>query len=958
MRKFKKALAFALASAMIVSVVPVSAATSNTAKAGKSTIYYNGNASYKSTWVKTTTKKGYTTKFFNQNAKVATLNKKTGKVTAKKAGTAQIKVNFYKSGKYVGNKIVKISVKKAPVAYGIKVENATLNVGETTNVVTSNGVKVNCYSADKSIVTVNKTTGKVTAVAPGTTKIAVRNAYTSKKVYVDVTVNAVDAPAAKQTGAKTITVTNGTSMSDRTITVKRGTSTVALASDKGVVFSEDGKTATITTAGKLANADYTVVVTAKDNTVKESTLTATAEKVSKIAILNDKAGVLKNSEGQYMSAQVGYKVENQFGEDITKQTSLTVSGTDNPTLDPSNHKITFSRTSTGSAYIIGRDIVNVVLVHTETGVTASATLTISNEPAVETLTFEGVYNVDGKTLTDDIDLDNDEFYLLYSAVDQYGATYKDYKNIAVNNSNGSSDLHVSVAGASNLKAADNAFKKITKDGKEYIGVKLAVQTTTEDLRAGTSSVMAIATTSGKTTTNDVVVNAGNKARTITVSQPTTLAAGEKTELTYTALDANGKEVTSYDALKDVEISGTSDALKWEKDAKTGNAKLVFDGTKINNPGKNNKAYASYTLKTVDNKFSNVQLTISETARPVSVTGLKDITGKVTSGASVTVKVKDLQIEDQYGRIMDEDALNRVIKSDDARTKLTGVVVKGTSNDDFTITLGENVEKLTSASDVVFKIVANRDKTASTSINLALNAGDGTQQKTPLTGSDTTVDFSIVRQEGISDVTVEVNSVYVPSSADMSTLATKYKKEVVVKGKGAKLTADQFSVSSTRNLQAVKEDGKWYVYANRNSGEIFSGANESKDSITDKITITLNTGEVVTTQEVTLSKTAPKIAKFTLNKDTLNITSGSAVGVKEIVSKLDIDTLEDSYGVDRKADIDTLAFKIRFKDVDVSAIANNGTENATITLPAGKTATAIIYTGNNTDVSVTVNLTAN
>ena len=31
MRKFKKALAFALASAMIVSVVPVSAATSNTA---------------------------------------------------------------------------------------------------------------------------------------------------------------------------------------------------------------------------------------------------------------------------------------------------------------------------------------------------------------------------------------------------------------------------------------------------------------------------------------------------------------------------------------------------------------------------------------------------------------------------------------------------------------------------------------------------------------------------------------------------------------------------------------------------------------------------------------------------------------------------------------------------------------------------------------------------------------
>ena len=263
MRKFKKALAFALASAMIVSVVPVSAATSNTAKAGKSTIYYNGNASYKSTWVKTTTKKGYTTKLFNQNAKVATLNKKTGKVTAKKAGTAKIKVNFYKSGKYVGNKIVKISVKKAPVAYGIKLENATLNVGETTNVVTSNGVKVNCYSADKSIVTVNKTTGKVTAVAPGTTKIAVRNAYTSKKVYVDVTVNAEF--AAKQTGAKKITVTGNNFTKDTKVEVKRGNTTVDIDTAKTEVAS-DGRTIILTTKSTISAAEYTV--TAGDKTTK------------------------------------------------------------------------------------------------------------------------------------------------------------------------------------------------------------------------------------------------------------------------------------------------------------------------------------------------------------------------------------------------------------------------------------------------------------------------------------------------------------------------------------------------------------------------------------------------------------------------------------------------------------------------------------------------------------------
>lgn len=52
-RKLKKVIAFSLASAMIVSTVPVIAAKNNTAKAGKTTIYYNGNQNYKSTWIKT-----------------------------------------------------------------------------------------------------------------------------------------------------------------------------------------------------------------------------------------------------------------------------------------------------------------------------------------------------------------------------------------------------------------------------------------------------------------------------------------------------------------------------------------------------------------------------------------------------------------------------------------------------------------------------------------------------------------------------------------------------------------------------------------------------------------------------------------------------------------------------------------------------------------------------------------
>ena len=115
MRKFKKALAFALASAMIVSAVPASAAAkTNSAKGTKSTIYTytvdkskKANANNKRSWIKVTTKKGYTYKLVNKTTSIVSLTKT--RVEAKKAGTAKINVNFYKNGKYVETKSVKIT---------------------------------------------------------------------------------------------------------------------------------------------------------------------------------------------------------------------------------------------------------------------------------------------------------------------------------------------------------------------------------------------------------------------------------------------------------------------------------------------------------------------------------------------------------------------------------------------------------------------------------------------------------------------------------------------------------------------------------------------------------------------------------------------------------------------------------------------------------------------------------
>ena len=968
MRKFKKALAFALASAMIVSVVPVSAATSNTAKAGKSTIYYNGNASYKSTWVKTTTKKGYTTKFFNQSAKVATLNKKTGKVTAKKAGTAQIKVNFYKSGKYVGNKIVKISVKKAPVAYGIKLENATLNVGETTNVVTSNGVKVNCYSADKS--------GKVTAVAPGTTKIAVRNAYTSKKVYVDVTVNAVDAPAAKQTGAKTITVTNGVSMKDRTVTVTRGSEKVALASKDGIVFNEDGTGITITTASNLADATYTVTVGDKTSEVK-----AELSKVNKISILSDKAAVVNTSSGSsvvYGKAQVGYKVENQFGEDITSTTSLSVSGSDTPQIDAKNHRITFTRAN-GNPYILGRDVISVVLVHTETGKSAQATLTVSNEAAADSIEFNGVWNREGKTFTDDVNLNDDPFYLLFTVKDQYGMTFKDYKNVNVNQ-----DLHVSILGGLTGLTVDTTrdnFVVVTKDGVDYLAIRIR-QVPSMTLKAGTAQVLVISGGTGKSVQNDFELQVGGRVETLSVNPPAYVPAGEEVQFDYTALDANGNAVTSYEHLKDVKITGANN-LSWEK-GENGKALLVWDGTTgVTNPGKGRTTLQTYGFETLSHKFTHLQVTVNEQARPVAIDGLKDVSTSLsaTSGAAVTIKVKNLVILDQYGREMTDDLLNNALNA-------TGIY----SLDSLTATirndgLSRNVIKLNSGigtaptgeTPATTRIIdltnnGNYNYTADTTLfNVAINGAgqlenvaailnlqiqNAASGNDALTNASQDVRFEVVKTDYIESAQVEVDKIYVPTDAmqktaggsNDNTINAAYQQNIIVKHQGAILPQGDYEVRFERSdlLESVNgstKDGLTVHAVKLKAGIDQSNISgmSSNQEVTTKVYVTLKSGEEIT-QEVVLSKEAPKIAKIDVDKTVLKSVTGTSITADSLAGSAYANvSFEDQYG--KSATLNSSTGEIAFKNgtkVDVEyvvenydnkeiTVTNNGKHNATITV---------------------------
>lgn len=182
---FKKKLASGLALALVVaslSPAGVSAATATKivkqGGAAAPTVLYVGDKGTDYSLSKT-----YKTNTYNwkiSNSKLATINAKTGVVTAKAPGTVTIRVTARnaKTNKWLKDFTMKLYIKQRADKVDIGSDDFTLGAGEVKDL---NAVKtpktstdVIVYaSSDEKVATVNATTGVVKAVAPGEATITV-----------------------------------------------------------------------------------------------------------------------------------------------------------------------------------------------------------------------------------------------------------------------------------------------------------------------------------------------------------------------------------------------------------------------------------------------------------------------------------------------------------------------------------------------------------------------------------------------------------------------------------------------------------------------------------------------------------------------------------------------------------------------------------------------------------------
>lgn len=757
--------------------------------------------------------------------------------------------------------------------------------------------------------------------------------------------------SAKQTGVKAVTVETNFDANNSKISLMKGSSVV----EEKHTISEDGKTITFATTASLVAAQYTVKV---DELSMD--LQAEASKTAKIEFLSDKAAVTdKDNNGAYQAATVGYRVLNQFDDDITKSVSLTANGSCTPTLKPSEHLIKFNAPTGSNGFMIGRDIITVSLLDTASSINATATLTVSSEAYASELTYEGVYNTDNKTLTEDTDLGNDTFYVLFSAKDQYGNKYKSYKNVV-----DSDDLYLTVIGGlTGLTRADHSdhpnFIVLNKDGVDYLAYPLAWSDSMTHT-AGTATVQLLST-GGATCSGEITIAEGGRVASITVSQNGVVVAGEENELAYTALDASGKEVTSYKYLRQIVISGSQNEfyhLAFERNT-DGTAKLVLDASNAT-VGKNEKPMLSYSFKTLNNKFSNVLITVSENARPVAINGLRDVDTTISNNTKyVDIKVKNLVIEDQYGRILGDGTVAGMTGKS-GEYKLAAVSASAINSGDVLQVSGAAIgvepatgwgtnAKITFNSavgknDVLFSIKPKTLSTKGTQV-ITFTIANAASGDKALADASVDVNFTVKDTSAVTTATAKVDSVYALNTAsgeeetDSSfiTKAKAYAQKVEVKANGALLSSKDYTVEAPKGLEVVEDKtgatDVWTVYCKVDRDNFDTQfSNKTATTVTRTLTITLNgTGEKFTT-DVVVDTTAPKITTVSDFTGKINPATNAAIKANSLfggVNKLvGYTSITDQYG---KAVTDMGNGSFKFKDDTVV----DATYNFVCTVPYGE-----------------------
>ncbi len=437
---------------------------------------------------------------------------------------------------------------------------------------------------------------------------------------------------AAATGAKKFTVTFDGAVDESKVSfsVKKGSVTSNI---KSVTFAEDKTSADLEMASKLTAGTYTITVKGLGEDIVID-VEVEDEKVDDIVFTSDIAPIVRESNSQKIS--IGYKVLNQYGEDISNSVSVKVYPGKGSVEGGSDTVSGGSIVLESGAGFAVNEKVSLALIYAD-GANykyVANEFTVGAESRVSEIAMTSIYNPNNKELVEGV---GENFYIVVVAKDQYGNVMDNDEWIeedvlvTVNNTN-VADVARTTSGGSNPEIEPQGDNKTT------------MQVTINGAGKTTVRLMAIAT--GKTSTFDIEVKESAKVDVFTMSQPDLFAAGDKNiEIPFTAVDQYGNEVTSGLQGKVTINPPQGFAYEFKKDYVTGKEKLLLSDNRQNPTA----GTVLVTATTGTQKFVTLTINVKEKAVPTVIEGIKDFATVYAKGATATFGLANIVVHDQYGR---------------------------------------------------------------------------------------------------------------------------------------------------------------------------------------------------------------------------------------------------------------------------------------------------------------------
>ena len=666
MKTFKKVLASALAAAMVVTAFPVTnaeAATAPKLSTTKATLYVGQS---KTITVKnlTSTWKGAKVVSASDKKSVATVSRKGNKITVKavKAGTAKVTVKVTPKKGAAKKLTAKITVKTPSVKFTDAVTELTVGETATVKATSTPATSIKYYSADKSIATVGLTSGKVTAKAEGTVKIAavIKTGTKTTKAYTTITVKSgFGVSDLKATSASTLVATLTAPLTEtaKVEVTKAGITTPVAGEAKA-----DGTTLTFSTTANMTAGTYTLTITDGDLTSSKS-VEIQNEYVKEIVIKSTQALTDVNAKTK---AYIYYDVLNQYGESVRLSTSIEWSSSAAKPVkaDKATGKITLEN---DKAFVYGNQIY-VTGVYTKTGVSVNKAVTVGMEQALNSVETMGFVDKNKPTTKIDAlpsDFAKDTYYMIYATKDQDGnlldasaSNVKDGKVTFISD-------NIMLLKVQDKDASGNSTERtFTIDGVEYSAI--LVQPGQYVDKGGEVNITAISNKTGNKSNKNYVIGSNVLLGSLTITGPDGVVADgdQNVNLSYVAQDTAGNNITNYESI--VRSTNTlsltvSEGKLVVYEKKDGTAGIKWSDSTHNWGASETQDEVDRTVAittvVVGGTSNNYLLSVSDKRKPVAIKEIKSINGGanaiVASGSATVDFTKDTDVVylDQYGADM-------------------------------------------------------------------------------------------------------------------------------------------------------------------------------------------------------------------------------------------------------------------------------------------------------------------